>query len=144
MNRFVTELTCIVCGSTFPGENLATAEATWMLCPRCGPDGVLDIGYDLNRVRAAWQERPLADRPRNHWRYAELLPLEADAVRYEWPVGWTPIVDSPRLAQHIGIRQILLKDEGRNPTASFKDRASSVGVAHALQVGAKTIACAST
>jgi threonine synthase len=48
------------------------------------------------------------------------------------------------LAGHLGIRQILLKDEGRNPTASFKDRASSVGVAHALQVGAKTVACAST
>lgn len=144
MNLFVTELTCVVCGSTFPGANLATAEATWMVCPRCGPDGILDIGYDLDRVRAAWQERPLADRPRNHWRYAELLPLEPDAVPYEWSVGWTPIVDSPRLAKHIGVHQLLLKDEGRNPTASFKDRASSVGVAHALQVGAETIACAST
>ena len=49
-----------------------------------------------------------------------------------------------RLAQHLGVQQILLKDEGRNPTGSFKDRSSAVGVAHALQVGAKTIACAST
>ncbi len=65
-------------------------------------------------------------------------------MRHDWPVGYTPIIDSPRLAQHLGVRQIVLKDEGRNPTASFKDRASSVGVAHALQVGAKTIACAST
>jgi threonine synthase len=115
-----------------------------MICPRCGPDGILDIGYDLDRVHAAWQERPLIDRPRNHWRYAELLPLEADAVKYPWPVGWTPLIDAPRLAHHLGIRGIILKDEGRNPTASFKDRASSVGVAHALQVGAQTIACAST
>ncbi len=144
MNLYITELTCVLCGSTFPGANLATAEATWMVCPRCGPDGILDIGYDLNRVRDAWLERPLADRARNHWRYAELLPLEPDAIRHEWPVGWTPIIDSPRLAQKLGVKQILLKDEGRNPTASFKDRASSVGVAHALQVGAETIACAST
>jgi threonine synthase len=144
MNLFITELTCVLCGSTFPGANLATAEATWMVCPRCGPDGILDIGFDLDRVHAAWQERPLIDRPRNHWRYAELLPLEADAVKYAWPVGWTPLIDAPRLARHLGIREIILKDEGRNPTASFKDRASSVGVAHALQVGAKTIACAST
>ena len=141
----VTELTCIYCGASYPGVNLATAEATWMVCPHCGPaDGILDIGYDLDRVRAAWNTKPLASRPLNHWRYAELLPLEPTAIRHDWPVGWTPVLDSPRLARHLGIQQILLKDEGRNPTASFKDRASSVGVAHALQVGAKTIACAST
>lgn len=145
MANYVTDLACIHCGATFPGANLATAEATWMTCPRCGPaDGILDIGYNLDRVKAAWQSRPLSERPRNHWRYAELLPLEPSAVRYDWPVGYTPIINSERLARHLGIRQILLKDEGRNPTASFKDRASSVGVAHALQVGAKTIACAST
>jgi threonine synthase len=116
-----------------------------MTCPRCKPlDGILDIGYDLDRVRAAWQVRPLADRPRNQWRYAELLPLEPDSIKHEWPVGFTPIIDSSRLARYLGIQQILLKDEGRNPTGSFKDRSSSVGVAHALQVGATTIACAST
>jgi threonine synthase len=141
----VTELTCIHCGATFPGANLITAEATWMVCPRCGPaDGILDVGYDLDRVRAAWQEKPLEGRARNHWRYAELLPLEAAAVRADWPVGFTPVVNSDRLARHLGVRQIVLKDEGRNPTGSFKDRSSSVGVAHALQVGATTIACAST
>jgi threonine synthase len=116
-----------------------------MICPHCGPfDGILDIGYDLDRVRAAWRDEPLANRPRNQWRYAELLPLESTAVKAEWPVGFTPVIDSPRLAQHLGLRQILLKDEGRNPTGSFKDRSSSVGVSHALQVGATTIACAST
>jgi threonine synthase len=107
-------------------------------------DGILDVSYDLDRVRSAWQEKPLVERPRNQWRYAELLPLEPGAVRYDWPVGFTPIVDSGRLAQHLGVRQIMLKDEGRNPTGSFKDRSSAVGVSHALQVGAKTIACAST
>jgi threonine synthase len=116
-----------------------------MTCPKCGPaDGVLDIGYDLNRVKAAWQARPLDERARNHWRYEELLPLKPSAVRHDWPVGYTPIIDSDRLARQLGVRQLSFKDEGRNPTASFKDRASSVGVAHALQVGAKTIACAST
>src|SRR3990170_4259865 len=141
----VTELTCIHCGATFPGANLTTAEATWMVCPRCGPgDGILDVGYDLDRVRAAWKANPLDARPRNHWRHAELLPLEPTAVRRDWPVGFTPIVDANRLARHLGVRKILMKDEGRNPTGSFKDRSSSVGVAHALQVGAATIACAST
>ena len=142
---YVTELTCICCGATYPGTSLATGSGTWMTCPKCGPaDGILDIGYDLDRVKAAWQTRPLAERPLNHWRYEELLPLEPSAVRHEWQVGNTPIIDSQRLARQLGLRQLLFKDEGRNPTASFKDRSSSVGVAHALQIGAKTIACAST
>jgi len=141
----VTELTCIHCGTSYPGANLATAEATWTVCPRCGPsDGILDIGYDLDRVRAAWNMHPLAARPQNHWRYAELLPLKPDSLPHQWSVGYTPIINALPLARHLGIQQVLLKDEGRNPTGSFKDRASSVGVAHALQVGAKTIACAST
>jgi threonine synthase len=116
-----------------------------MTCPQCELlDGILDIGYDLDRVRAAWKARPLVDRPHNQWRYAELLPLEPESMPHEWSVGFTPIIDSPRLAQHLGIGQILLKDEGRNPTGSFKDRASSVGVSHAMQVDAKAVACAST
>src|SRR4051794_6899416 len=145
MPSCVTELTCISCGSDYPGGGLKAAKGVWMTCPKCGPaDGILDVGYDLDRVGAAWNAKPLGERPRNHWRYSELLPLESGAVRYDWPVGYTPVIDSHRLASTLGIRQLLFKDEGRNPTASFKDRASSVGVAHALQVGAKTIACAST
>jgi threonine synthase len=107
-------------------------------------DGILDISYDLDRVRDSWRDAPLAGRPHTHWRYAELLPLESSAIRSDWHVGFTPIVEVDRLARDLGVRQILLKDEGRNPTGSFKDRSSSVGVAHALQVGAKKIACAST
>ena len=132
-------------GDVFRRRIWRRPKATWMTCPKCGPaDGILDIGYDLDRVKAAWQARPLDERPLNHWRYEELLPLEPSAVRHDWPVGYTPIIDSERLARQLGVKQLLFKDEGRNPTASFKDRASSVGVAHALQVGAKTIACAST
>jgi threonine synthase len=116
-----------------------------MTCLKCGPaDGVLDVCYDLDQIKAAWQARPLDQRARNHWRYEELLPLKPSAVRNDWSVGYTPIINSERLARQMGVCQLLFKDEGRNPTASFKDRASSVGVAHALQVGAKTIACAST
>jgi threonine synthase len=59
-------------------------------------------------------------------------------------VGWTPLIDAPRLAEWVGVRSLLLKDESRNPTASFKDRASAVGVARALSRGARVVACAST
>jgi threonine synthase len=59
-------------------------------------------------------------------------------------VGWTPVYDLPRLAKACGIRKLYLKDEGRNPTNSFKDRASSIGVLKAIEFGFNTIACAST
>ena len=99
MASCVTDLTCIHCGATYPGSNLVAGNGTWMTCPKCGPaDGVLDIGYDLDRVRVRLERRPLAERPLNHWRYAELLPLEPEAVRHEWSVGWTPIIDTSRLS----------------------------------------------
>jgi threonine synthase len=116
-----------------------------MTCGACGPDdGILDIRFDLDAVRAAWNKEPLAGRPLNHWRFRELLPLEPAAIPQDWPVGWTPILELSRLARELGVKQLLVKDEGRNPTASLKDRASSVGVVHARQNNATTIACAST
>jgi threonine synthase len=116
-----------------------------MTCEKCGPaEGILDFRFNLDAVRQGWHEKPLASRPLNHWRYAELLPLKPSSIRHDWQVGWTPIIAAERLAKHLGLSRVLLKDEGRNPSASFKDRASSVGVAHALEVGANTIACAST
>lgn len=139
----IEELVCVNCGTHFPDQE--GVKQVWMTCEKCGPaEGILDFRYDLAAVRKAWNERPLATRPLNHWRYAELMPLQLTSVRHDWQVGWTPIIAADRLAKHLGLSQMLLKDEGRNPSASFKDRASSVGVAHALEVGATTIACAST
>jgi threonine synthase len=73
-----------------------------------------------------------------------LLPLDDEFIPRKGYVGWTPIHNAPRLAEAIGIKRLRLKDDGRNPSGSFKDRPSSVGVARALQSGAKAIACAST
>jgi threonine synthase len=137
------ELICVNCGTHYPFRD--GSRQVWMTCEKCDPsEGILDFRYDLTAVAKAWQAKPIASRPLNHWRYSELLPLESRSIRYDWQVGWTPIVAAERLAKHLGLRQMLLKDEGRNPSASFKDRASSVGVAHALERGATTIACAST
>jgi threonine synthase len=104
----------------------------------------LEAIFDLRAARRTLRPRALAARPRDHWRYRELLPLPSSARRPPWPVGWTPIVEAPRLAAWAGLRGLRLKDEGRNPTASFKDRASSVGVARALLRKARVVACAST
>jgi threonine synthase len=105
---------------------------------------VREAVFDLRAARRTLTRRALAARPRDHWRYRELLPLPASARRPPWPVGWTPVADAPRLAAWAGLRALRLKDEGRNPTASFKDRASSVGVARALLRRARVVACAST
>ncbi|MDZ4656351.1 MAG: threonine synthase [Bythopirellula sp.] len=138
----IQELECVNCGSIFSAEG---ESRIWMTCEKCGPaEGILDFRFDLAAVRKAWDTKPLASRSLNHWRYAELLPLQPASIRHDWQVGWTPIIVAERLAQQLGLRSVLLKDEGRNPSASFKDRASSVGVAHALEHGATTIACAST
>ena len=113
-------------------------------CPRCGPEGVLDIEFDAARARPVLNRRTLKARPRDIWRYRELLPIPRDARLPPLQVGWTPITDAPRLAEWAGIGTLRLKDEGRNPTASFKDRASAVGVARALVRKAQVVACAST
>jgi threonine synthase len=134
---FVSGLRCVRCGRRY-------ARGLDSPCSACGAEGVLDVEYDLARVRRSLTPRGLAKRPRTIWRYAELLPVPARARVPPAPVGWTPLIDAPRLAEWVGVRSLLLKDESRNPTASFKDRASAVGVARALSRGARVVACAST
>lgn len=137
--RFVSRISCVVCGKT------AEAPASAGTCPACKDDfAILEIEFDLARVARSMTPAALTNRPLNHWRYHELLPIEPDEECFAWPVGWTPITDTPRLAEWVGCRLLRVKDDGRNPTSSFKDRASSVGVLHALRSGAKRIACAST
>jgi threonine synthase len=89
--------------------------------------------------------RKLASRPdHSHWRYRELLPIADRTPLPALAVGWTPIIPSEKLARHVGVRELLIKDDGRNPTGSLKDRASSLGVVKAVEKRRKIIACAST
>ncbi len=139
MSTYVSELVCVHC---LKSTSWTGMEST---CADCGPDdGILEIRFDLDAIKQAWHNEPLGDRPHTHWRYRELLPLKPASIPHDWPVGWTPIIRTSRLAKELGIAELLVKDEARNPTASLKDRASSVGVAHAVERGAQTIACAST
>ncbi|MCH7701059.1 MAG: threonine synthase [Planctomycetes bacterium] len=135
---YVTRLTCVCCDREF-----AEGEAT--TCPGCGPDeGILDVHYDLPSVATSLTRDALARRSLSHWRYRELLPLDEAFCPTSGTIGWTPMIEAPRLAEALGIGRLRLKDEGRSPSGSFKDRASSVGVARAMQEGQRTLACAST
>ena len=138
MPNFVTGLLCVFCHSQFSPR----VEYT---CPRCGITGILDVQYDYRAIGKALTRRKLAARAdHSHWRYRELLPIADRAQLPSLAVGWTPIVAAGRLARHLGVRELLLKDDGRNPTGSLKDRASSVGVVKAVEKRRKIIACAST
>ena len=134
----LTGYVCTRCGRRYDPS------APRLTCPVCGLDGILDVLYDYDAARAALTPDWLARAPHSHWRYRPLLPLPADAPLPVSPVGWTPIFDAPPLAARFGLHQVLLKDEGRNPTGSLKDRASSVGAAHAAGSGYREVTCAST
>jgi threonine synthase len=133
----VAGLTCMRCGRRYRSGLDGP-------CPACGPEGVLDVEFDLARARRTLTRRSLASRPRSMWRYRELLPVPAAARLPPHEPGWTPITEAPRLARWAGLRRLRIKDESRNPTASFKDRASAVGVARALAKKSRVVACAST
>lgn len=133
----VAGLRCEICEKSYSHSNLFT-------CPSCGDEGILDVEYDYERIASAFSKHPLQNRQQDIWRYNELLPVSADVGRPNLLVGWTPVYDTPRLARELGIRELFLKDDGRNPTNSFKDRASSVGVLKAIEFGFGEIACAST
>ncbi len=139
MPGHVVGLRCISCGHTY--EPTPTA----LTCPACGDSGILDVVYDYDRVRLDLTRDSLAsDRNLSMWRYLPLLPINPSTPRPNLRVGWTPFYRADRFAEAIGLETVYVKDDGQNPTASLKDRASAVGVVKAIEAGATTVACAST
>ena len=138
----VTGLKCVLCAVVYAHGDV---EYT---CPRCGIEGILDVEYDAERIGKRFSRRTLeSDCDLSLWRYRALLPVPDDAAELPPPrlqVGFTPIVEAPALAKELGLGALLVKDDGRNPTASFKDRASSVGVLRAQWLGRNEITCSST
>jgi threonine synthase len=138
--RYVIGLQCFHCGRTY------NASEVEYFCPACGyHDGILEVLYDYEAVKRELTPKSLAaNTDRSIWRYLPLLPVAGTTHLPHLQVGSTPLYDAPRLADELGVVRCWVKDEGRNPTASFKDRASAVGVVKALEKKAWRIACAST
>jgi len=112
-------------------------------CPRC--EGNLQVVYDYLRLRKRLTRKSLsADPDKSLWRYLELLPLAGRGGLPPVSVGWTPLYRTRKLGSELGLKNLYVKDDGRNPSASFKDRASAVVAARAAQTGEKTVAGAST
>ena len=126
-------LQCHLCHATFP------AVASYV-CEKClGP---LEPLYDYGAIRLTRES--IESRPKNLWRYRELLPIEGEPLT-GLHSGFTPLVRCDRLAKRLGVRELYLKDDSVNhPTLSYKDRVVAVAATRAVELGFKILACAST
>lgn len=126
-----TYLECTGTGQRFDSEQLQG------LSPAGRP---LFARYDLEALRERFTPAEVAGRRADLWRYAEVLPVRDPARRLALGEGWTPLLDAPRLADRLGVRRVLVKDEGQNPTGSFKARGLALAVSRAVELGARELA----
>ncbi|MGN8896927.1 threonine synthase [Flavonifractor sp. HCP28S3_F3] len=134
--KYVLGAKCVKCGKEYPAvPNLTT----------CACGGILDIQYDYAAIRRDFSPRELEQNTDwSMWRYRPFLPVEETTAPPPLRVGWSPLYEASRLAKELGLKKLYVKDDGLNPTASLKDRASAMAVAKAKEAGARTIACSST
>ncbi|MCW4023859.1 MAG: threonine synthase [Candidatus Bathyarchaeota archaeon] len=127
---------CINCGTKYDIDQIV------YFCPKCGD--ILEIKIDLNQVKenlktSNWQNTPLSV-----WRYRDFLPIHETTRLVTLSEGGTGLHHSVRLGKEIGLNNLYIKNEGENPTGSFKDRGMTVGVTKAAELGAQHVICAST
>jgi threonine synthase len=132
MPSHATHLECTGCGAHHPHRVLQGVS------PCCALP--LYVRYDLAGVGDALPRQALSGRSADLWRYAELLPVEDPATAPVLGEGWTPLLSVPRLAAELGMDRLLVKEEGGNPTGSFKARGLALAVARAAELGAREVA----
>jgi len=135
----VKSLKCLVCGKEY------APDAIDYVCPDHGDEGIVDVQYDYDLIAKRISPQSLAEnRDITIWRYRPLLPIRTDSAVPPLAVGWTPLYRADRLAANLGLNHVWVKDDGRQPTASFKDRASAMAVVKGRERGAQVITTAST
>jgi len=139
MGRIAT-LRCITCGAEYDPDRIDYT------CPACGARrGTLEVLYDDERLKRELTRETFARSGNaSMWRYLPLLPIASEEYIQPLRVGWTPAYRTPDLASELGLSELIVKDDGRNPTASYKDRASSVVVIKAQEKNWPVVTCAST
>jgi len=134
MSRVIA-LRCKECGKEQAKEPVAACAECW---------GGLEPLYDLDEVRRTFTRETIASRPRDLWRYRELLPLDGEPT-VGHGTGFTPLLPVPRLGRRLGIADLWVKyDAACHPTLSFKDRLVAVALSKAREFGMDTVGCAST
>ena len=135
----ILSLKCLICGKQYRSDEVD------YVCPDHGDDGALDVEYDYEFIGRQISKDSLSrSKDFTIWRYKPMLPVHPDAEVPPLSVGWTPLYPAPRLASELRLKTVWVKDDGLQPTASFKDRASAVAVVKAVEKGAKIITTAST
>lgn len=135
----VIHLKSLISGRTFQPNEIDYVD------PEFGPDGIVDVEYDYDLIgRRISRESLRKDGNHTIWRYKPLMPVQPNAPVPPLSVGGTPLYYTPKLAADLGLRHVWIKDDGRNPTASFKDRASAIAVVKAQERKAPIITTAST
>src|SRR5213082_107924 len=128
----VTHLECGACGLRHEAQRLHN------LCTECGRP--LLVRYDFVRAARSLTKESLKHRNPDLWRYREVLPVERDENIVSLGEGFTPLVHASRLGAQLGLSQLFIKDEGQNPTQSFKARGMAAAVSMALELGARKLA----
>ncbi len=129
----VTHLKCALCGLRHEARTLQN------LCVECGKP--LLVRYDLEKAAETLKPESLANRESSLWRYREVLPVDAAENIVSFGEGWTPLLSAEKLAAALPIRlNLFIKDEGQNPTQSFKARGMTAAISMAKELGVKKIA----
>jgi threonine synthase len=137
--KYVSHATCMICSKTFKKGDFN------YICPDHGNEGILDIKYDYDAIKKEFTKDQLSkNKDMSIWRYKPLLPVDENSFVPNLPIGNTPLINIDSMAKDFGIKHLYIKDDGRLPTASFKDRASAIAVVKARQERAKIITTAST
>lgn len=135
----IKSLQCISCSRAYPPDSPI------LTCPDCGQNGILDVIYDYDYIRRNVSREMFSRNPDHSiWRYSFFLPVLSDSPRTPLKVGWTPLYAPENLSKALGLSHLFIKDDGLNPTASLKDRASAIAVVKACEEGYQTVSCSST
>jgi threonine synthase len=132
----MTHQECINCGAKYSTDEII------YFCRKCGDILEIKIDYDLVAdilKKSGWKKTPLSV-----WRYRDLMPVKDSSKIVTLNEGGTGLHQSKRLGKELGLKQLYVKNEGENPTGSFKDRGMTVGVTKAVELGVKSVICAST
>ena len=135
----VKSLKCLICGKEYAPHEID------YVCPDHGDEGIVDVQYDYDLIGRRLNPQMLEQNPdRTIWRYRPLLPIEPESPVPPLTVGGTPLYKTDRLAAALKLKHVWVKDDGRLPTASFKDRASAIAVVKGRERKAEIITTAST
>ncbi|MFL2756133.1 MAG: threonine synthase [Dehalococcoidia bacterium] len=131
MKSFLIDLQCTYC------PTVVSADSPQKLCPNC--EKVLYARYDTDQAKKSFTKDDLVTRPPNMWRYFEMMPILDPKNIITLGEGFTPIFETPKLGDKLGVTNLLIKDEGLNPTASFKARGLSAAVSKAYELGIRKL-----